>query len=51
MLAVCKSSSLHSEAIDIESLHPVKPRPMVEVESLEDEDRLLELPVLDIVVG
>jgi hypothetical protein len=51
ILAVCRSSSLHSDAIDIESLHPVNPRPIVDVESREDEDKLLELPVLDIVVG
>jgi hypothetical protein len=49
ILAVCKSSSLHSELIDMESLHPLKPSPIVEVESLEEEDRLLELPVLDMV--
>ena len=49
ILAVCKSSSLHSELIDMESLHPLKPSPMVEVESLEEEDKLLELVVLDMV--
>jgi hypothetical protein len=49
ILAVCKSSSLHSELIDMESLHPLKPSPIVEVESLEEEDKLLELPVLDMV--
>jgi hypothetical protein len=49
ILAVCKSSSLHSELIDMESLHPLKPSPIVEVESLEEEHKLLELPVLDMV--
>jgi hypothetical protein len=49
ILAVCNSSSLHSEARDIESLHPTRPRPMVDVES-RDEERLLELEVLVIVI-
>lgn len=49
ILAVCRSSSLHSEANDIESLQLPNPNPMVEVESREEDDRLLELPVLDIV--
>jgi hypothetical protein len=33
----------------MESLHPLNPSPIVEVESLEEEDKLLELPVLDMV--
>jgi len=49
ILAVCRSSSLHSELIDMESLHPLRPSPIVEVESLDDEDKLLELVVLDMV--
>jgi hypothetical protein len=48
MLAVCRSSSLHSEFNDIESRHPTSPRPIVEVESRDEEDKLLELGVLPI---